>query len=272
MLDSFLTHNGWFRGDLMAIHQGLDDAEQAELSADFPRLRLATPPEPLLAALEALAAAQPHLANRIARFHSLSSFWLEDKGAILFCDSDLVFTGDILPIFDHTGDLLAAPDRAMLQGNRRDPETMEEQKGEGRGNAHRSFNAGLMVLGKALRTDENRSAILGELAGDFWSDLRSDHTDQALLYRLFGDAVTLLDQRFNRLVGHAASLRGVADLPLDEARVLHFNGAAKPWRLERHAAMAAQNAQYIAALRMWFEAHHRFLTKRHFASHLGRRD
>ena len=268
MLDSFLAQNAWFDGELVAIQSGLDEGEQQQLEADFPGLRVLGPPQLLLAALADLAGAHQHLATRIARFHSLSSFWLECEGDILFCDSDLVFAGDIAPIFEDEGEMLAAPDRAMLQGNRRDPKTLEEVSGDPDASAFSSFNAGLMVLRPALRNDANRRAILAELGGDFWENLHSQHTDQALLYRLFGDRVTLFDQRYNRLVGHAASLRGVADLPLEDACVLHFNGPAKPWRLEHHGERARDDGQFIAALRVWFEAHHRFLTKRHFASQL----
>ena len=266
MLDSLLARNPWFDGEIVVIHHGLDETEQTRLAAAFPRLRTMSPPKPLTVALDALAEMHPHLAGRIARFHSLATFWIEGNQDILFCDSDLLFTGDMSAIFAEEGDLLAAPDRAMLQGNRRDPVTLQELDGAGGPASHRSFNAGLMVLRPALRCEANRARILEQLDGAFWTDLRSNHTDQALLYRMFGEIVTLLDQRYNRMVGHAESLRGMADLPIEKACVLHFNGPAKPWRLERHSDKALEDAHFIKALELWFDAHCKFLVRQHFSS------
>lgn len=268
MLDSFLAHNRWFKGEIVVVQSDLDDGAKAGLRAAFPQVTFASPPLELASALEILAAKQPHLAGRIARFHSLSMFWLDVEGDVLFLDSDLVFTGDISSILEERGDLLAAPDRAMLQGNQRDPETLEEQEGCAGGNGFRSFNAGLMVLRSAIRCEATRVAIIDLLKPDHWDQLRSDHTDQAVLYKLFGNSVALLDQRFNRMILHSKSLRGVADLALDDALVLHFNGPAKPWLPERHIGAAQADGTFIKALRIWTEAHESLLTRLHFADKL----
>ena len=184
---------------------------------------------------------------------------------MLFLDSDLVFTGDVSSILEEQGTILAAPDRAMLQGNRRDPETLEEREGDAGSEGFQSFNAGLMVLRPGTRHEETRSAILDLLMPEHWDQMRSDHTDQAVLYKLFGKTVTLLDQRFNRMILHSSSLRGVADLALEDAVVLHFNGPAKPWLPERHVGAALADGTFIKALRIWSDAHEKFLTRLHFA-------
>lgn len=271
MLDSFLATNTWFEGRIVVIHDELSEEEERGLAQHFPQLYFTRPEQALLAAITTLVAAQPKLANRSARFFSLQSFWLENDGPILFCDSDLLFLGDLSGDLAMPGDMLACADRAQLVGNTRDPETMTEiaQKDPSNSSheaAHCSFNAGLMLLREPVLDRQSQVAVLDQLTPQAWASVASDHTDQAVLNRLFGRQVKLLDPALNYLVGHSAQYRATTQLQLDQVKGLHFNGPAKPWRPETHHAAVARDASFIKACQYWFDAHSRYLTRRHLAA------
>lgn len=264
MLDSFLTHNRWFDGRIIVVHDGMTHAEQEELSADFKSVAFCTPSTDLKQAVARLVAAYPHLRSRAARFLSLQCFWLpDDEGDLLFCDSDLLFLRDIRDAVGTPGDLLACPDKAQTQGHGRDRVTMAEGDGS-EGGGHRSFNAGLMVMRAALLQQRPRHRISALLEPEEWSRIASDHTDQAVLNICFGRDVRLLPERYNLLVGHAGAIRGATDGAFSDAEVLHFNGPAKPWLLARHPGSTARDGLMIRAYEEWFAAHVRHLTQRHF--------
>ena len=249
MLASFLRLNRWFDGEIVVVTPTIDPVESEAFSREFDRLRFRTGSQELADAIANLVAAYPKLANRAARFLSLECFWMGGNEPILYCDSDLLFLRDISEGLSTEGEVLACPDRAHL---------MNEKDGV-------SFNAGMMLLRPAIRTEETRQAILACLDPDAWSSVKTDHTDQAVLNAVLAGRVKLLDQSYNRLIGHAARLRGVADMKLDGTHVLHFNGPAKPWQLDRHADAARHSGEMVKGYQLWFEAHCRNLARLHLA-------
>jgi len=252
MLASFLAHNRWFAGDILVLHSRLTGADQAALAAAFPRLVCRTASPPLAAAIDTLAAAHPHLAARRDRFLSLETLLLPATGKLLFADSDLLFRGDIAPLLDSDAALVACPDAAMLRGNVRDAATLAEvAAGE---TAPASFNAGLLVYDPVAAGPGVAAALWPLLDPAGWARIASQHTDQAVWNLLLRDRVHLAGTAFNLMIGHRAASFAHEPVPLADARVLHFNGGAKPWRPDRHADAIARDPEYAAAVGLWAAA------------------
>ncbi|MEL7446825.1 MAG: glycosyltransferase [Pseudomonadota bacterium] len=264
MLESFLTYNRWFSGRIVIVHRDVPIADQERLVRDFPKAMFRNPSPDLAAAIDRLIEQEAGLSSRSARFLSLESFWVSEPGTLLFCDSDMLFQTDISDVFENDADFLACPDRAEIQGQGRDQTTMAELAGKSGNRAHRSFNAGLMAMGPTHRSDANRAEVLAQLSPSSWAQVQSDHTDQAIFNRMFGREVTLLDPRYNMMVGHLANLRGHDAPPLSEAKVLHFNGPAKPWAFDQHLPAARKDAAIAKAYELWFAAYTRHLVRHHF--------
>lgn len=257
MLASFLATNPWFDGDIVVLHSRLAEADQAALAAAFPRLACRSASPRLADAIDALTAAHPHLASRRDRFLSLETLLLSAPGKILFADSDLLFRGDISSLLTRDAPLVAAPDAAMLRGNQRDADTLAEVAAQGEARA--SFNAGLLVY-------DPDPALAGTLwplldpAG--WSRIASQHTDQAVWNLLLRDRVELVGTGFNLMIGHRAASFAHEAVHVVDAHVLHFNGAAKPWRPDVHAEAIARDPGYSDALRLWATARADWLRSR----------
>jgi len=249
MLASFLAHNRWFDGEILVLHRRLTEADQAALAATFPRLSCRTASPRLAAAIDTLTAAHPHLEGRRDRFLSLEALLLDAPGKLLFADSDLLFRGDLAPLLTIDAPLVAAPDAAMLRGNVRDTETLAEVAATGEARA--SFNAGLLLYDPDPALAD---AMWSLLDPESWTRIASQHTDQAVWNLLLRDHVHLVGTTWNLMIGHRAASFAHEPVALADAQVLHFNGAAKPWRPDRHAAAIARDPEFPAAVRLWAAA------------------
>lgn len=257
MLASFRATNAWFDGDILVLHSRLSAGDQAALADAFPRLSCRTASPRLVAAIEALVAAHPHLGGRRDRFLSLETLLLDTPGKRLFADSDLLFRGDISSLLTSDAPLVAAPDAAMLRGNQRDADTLAEVAASA--DARASFNAGLLVYDPDPAMADALWSLL-DPAG--WSRIASQHTDQAVWNLLLRDRVALVSTGFNLMIGHRATSVAHEAISIADARVLHFNGAAKPWRPDRHADAIARDPAYADALRLWAAARADWLRSR----------
>lgn len=254
MLDSFLRHNRWFSGQIVVVHDDLTDEMVSELESDFSDLRCRKPHHRLVEALNGLTAHVERLHARRRRFYSLDIFFREAATKAIFCDSDMLFCGDISEALKASSTIAAVGDRAQLAGNARHKETLLEYTPTNHSSDFRTFNAGLMVLAPEARSEAKRDEVLQRLKPEAWQKIASDHTDQAVLNLSFGHEVELLDPTFNRLLGHGGALAGRIENNVETAKVLHFNGPAKPWRIDRHLQRASIDPDYTVALRKWNSA------------------
>jgi hypothetical protein len=261
MLASFLATNAWFDGEILILHSRLTAADEAALTAGFPRLSCRRASPRLAAAIDTLVAAHPHLAARRDRFLSLETLLLPPGGKALFCDSDMLFRGDIAPLLAIDAPLVAAPDAAMLRGNVRAPGTLAEVA-PADGTRAASFNAGLLVHDPAAAGAATADALWPLLDPEAWSRIASQHTDQAVWNLLLRDRVHLVGTEFNLMMTHRRTSFAHEPVAVDAARVLHFNGPAKPWRPDRHADAIARDPAYAEAFDLWIAARAAWLRAR----------
>ncbi len=264
MIHSFLAHNRWFDGDIIVFCADPDDGVAATLETQFARVSCRRVSTELGDAIDRLVAARPELATRRDRFLSLESFALTGYDKVLFCDSDLLFQKDVAGLLAGETRLVACPDGAMLRGNRRDRTTLKEIAADDADRAATSFNAGLMLIDAALRGPAIAEALRARLDPSAWQAVASDHTDQAVLNLQFHHCVSLVSTAYNLMIGHRIDSHASEPVRLGEAKVLHFNGPAKPWRMDCHLAGARRDAGVIKALRHWYDAYLAMLTAHHF--------
>lgn len=261
MLHSFLRHNRWFRGAIHVIHNGLGGGA-LELVGSVPGVIFRRTSETLSRSVAALAEANPALRSRAARFLSLDAFAIEGAGKLIFVDSDMVFMGDISEIVAREEPLLACPDGATVRGNARDRATLAEVAAAASHTLDKTFNAGLMVIGPSLRNAAEHEALLALTDPAVWERLQTDHTDQAVLNLRYEAVVALVSVRYNLLLLHRIDSMRHEPIGFEEARVIHFNGPAKPWLLDRLPRAVKRDPAFVRALQHWFAAFTDALTAR----------
>ena len=265
MLHSLLSKGGVYPDRIEIYQDDLEESEKDTLRSTFVTVAFPDMADDLADAIARLCADHAGLQTRMRRFFSLQAFHPHNEGRILFCDSDLLFLHNVADFLDHAGELVACADRAMLEGNHRDPDTLAESEGEDDASGFSSFNAGLMAITPAARSADRWGAILARLDPAAWASLASTHTDQAVLNLVFGRSVTLADPRYNVLAGFLTRLKPATGIRLADAKGLHFNNATKPWRFDQHSAAIASDPALIKAFEAWFAAYAQFLAAQHLA-------
>ena len=242
LLASFLKHHLGFKGDIVVFNDGLSASARSALGV-FGQVR----PEPISPALRErlakLAAAVPQMLsplNRLPRLWSLEAFRLEGYRKVLFCDSDLLFQGAVDSLFDRTEPLLCCPDRASLHGQGRDARTAVPTSADAPDAMLDTFNAGFMLIDRQLTDGGCYSDLLGMIVPKAWEGVRSRLTDQLLLNRYFAGRKSLLPPTYNCLVRSLGIARDAHGLEPKSAKVLHFVGPDKPWRIGEVLAHAAE--------------------------------
>ena len=267
-LASFRARNPWFAGESIVFAEHLGEEARNQIKAAG-AATIRTPGPELVDRLDALCAARPDLAARRGRFLSLAAFALKGEGRVLFLDSDVVVTADFSELIAHEGELLVAPDSASLRGERREATTFLPT--DRKDDVISGFNAGMMVIGSGLRFGDAYSNLVDRLRPESWDGVKSGHTDQLLLNRMFGERATHVSPRYNLMVGHHA--RGFARAPVaaSEVAMFHFNGPVKPWDTPGMARAALADPLVHHAWSKWQQALREMIAANHLSG-IGPRD
>lgn len=229
LLSSLAARNPTLDATLVVLHDGLG-ARASRLLSAIPGVELVRVGEALSECLDAVRARHPELRRWAKRFYSLEAFALEGFERVLFLDGDVLCMGEAGDLLSTSDGLHACPDRASRGGVLRDAVSFLPVRADEAGPeaAIRTFNAGVMLIGGDLLAGGFRDALLAALRETDWSRVRSGHTDQYVLNRVFRDRWWPLPERYNRFVPPEESLEGERE-DISDAVFLHFVGRSKPW-------------------------------------------
>jgi len=264
MLSSFLKHNKWFCGDIIIIHQNLGNAAMDLLADCFPNVIMHSISDVLGGRLDQLADAVPRIKSRRLQFGSLEILSFTDQDRVIFCDSDLLFLDSIEELMAMPDPLICCGDGAYYRGNPRSQQDFSELSPTS-GNSQalpESFNSGFMILGKALLSAGNYQAMLSMIIADRWHSDATGHTDQMLFNILFAGKQKLVSPAYNFVLSHRMLIQESREVLLQDAKVLHFTGPAKPWSLMEILDRVDDDAAIITAFQMWQAGFAEFLTRR----------
>lgn len=269
MLDSFFQHNRWFNGDVVVIHNKLPAQQQSQLQCRFPAIRFLQISAEMEGALEQLVLFRPNLNNRKTRFYALEAIRLNDYRRLLFCDSDLLFRGSIEPLFQNRQPLICCGDGIYYWGGGRERESFAQRRQVDCSNPNilcKTFNSGLLLYEHSLLGPHHYSKLMAQLDPERWGKITAPHTDQIVLNRFYAGQQYLAGAEYNYLLGHRPLIFEKCGLTIDAAKVLHFNGRAKPWLTERVLQQTQQDPAYIKAVKYWYNAYIACLQRLHLAT------
>ena len=230
---SFLKHHPDFDGDVVIIHDGLDERQRGYLGALSDRVRFVPVSSELRERLARVGAAIPRFARTLAEFYPLEAYRLTGYRKLLLCDGDLLFRQPIDELFDSEEALLCCGELAYLSGRRRDAATFalldDSAPPPPSGVLDRTFNDGFLLIDGGLVGDDTYAELLDMVTPDTWHGTDTPHSKQFLHNRYFHGRHTLISSTYNFVLAHAARITAREGLAAADAKVLHFNLHVKPW-------------------------------------------
>ena len=257
MVASFLKAHPGFDGDVVVIHDGLSEEAKACLGALHHRVRFETPSAELGDRLARVGAAHPRFAPILCHLHALEAYRLAGYRKVLLCDGDLLFRQPIDELFDTQDLLLCCPDRVFLAGRCRDAATFMPVAAPSCAGAagvlERTFNDGFLVLDGSAAGERCYAELLALVAPATWRDNETPHFKQFVHNRYFAGRQTLISSAYNYILLAASAIRAREGLAAADAKVLHFNLDAKPWR---PATMLRwmNGGSPVPEFRLWYDA------------------
>jgi lipopolysaccharide biosynthesis glycosyltransferase len=278
MLHSFLKHNSWFaeaNGDIVIIHESLPPQLQ-RLTGCFKNITWFQVGEELKVKVDALYRGIPRLklGKKKNRFYSLELFRLSGYRKVLFCDSDILFLGSIIELFNspgETGRLLGGGDLYYFTGKAIEADTFmpledETDPGVNREMIKNTFNVGFLIIDEQILSQRHYYNMMNLLNIDLWRKIKAPRTDQVIFNLYFKECCRLLSARYNYLVSHADVIPLKENIPINEIKVLHFNGKAKPWECLNVIQSVSTDPLLIRFIKLWQREFLDFLPQYHLRS------
>lgn len=280
LLHSFLRHNRWFKGDIVIIHYALAERYKSALQT-FPNVRFLEAGDALREKISALDEALPglQLNGKERRFYSLEVFRLTDYISdkiykkVIFCDSDILFLGDISPLVylspdEHPG-LIVGGDRHYLTGTAVHEDTFLPVEKSGDKSADqdgiitKTFAAGFFIANHLCLTHDHYNALLDQFNPDLWRNLKDSRTVHVVLNRYFKDQCLFINPRYHFPAMHEDLIRLVESIDIKDIKILHFNWKAKPWQLLDVVQQFTVDPSMLHFLKLWHNAYLSMLPEFH---------
>jgi lipopolysaccharide biosynthesis glycosyltransferase len=284
MIHSFLKHNRWFKesgGEILIIHDHLPQ-EFKQLFKIFNGVKWIQVGEGLKKRVDDLCREVPGLKldPKKKRFYSLALFNLQDYEKVLFCDSDILFLHTVGELIMNPEDMgidnsriIAGGDLFYFTHQAIDKETFlpgpgEAGPGEKRELIKETFNAGFLLVSQQFLTQSHYNGLLDCLHPDIWRKVKAPRTDQVVLNRYFNGRCKILSAGYNYLVLHADVIPNRERIRVEEIKVLHFNGKAKPWEALKVIQALPRLPGLARFVALWQREYQDFLAKVHLTTHL----
>lgn len=256
LLYSFLKYNPDYDGEIRVITDDASPEFRRRLERMGP-VRFTEPDPRLRAAVDRLQEHDPRLSGIYRRLFSLELFRLSEYDRVVYLDSDIYCSGDISELFSRPEPLLACPDgftladriSKLVDGGRPPPATVRYGKP-----FDRSFNAGVLSVGKPVIGEDTYMQLLALLDPQRWEEMgRSKFTDQMALNIHFDGRFTPLHSRYNYVIFLEEYQKCVEQVSLLDARLVHFAGNIKPWNRYDPVQLARRAPQYVKFIDVWRE-------------------
>ncbi len=257
LLYSFLKNNPWFKGDIVIIHDQLQNSCKRRLRY-FPNTYFVQIDEVLKESISLLINEIPELEDRCKRFYKLQVFNLTEYDKILFLDSDIICKGDVMTFFQNQTLLKVCPDTGYNKSKVRDKKTFElvdERTSITADTIKITFNSGMMLIGREYLNEKVFNELTGLINSKKFMEIKSGHTDQVILNQYFHNKFDLVENIFNYLLIHKST-------NYNKALLLHFIKWPKPWCLRQIVKRHFLRGKTYPGFIIWYKTYLGYLIQR----------
>lgn len=260
-LASFVEHNAWFQGDIIVLSDGLSDEQHYLLEHCFLNLSVVKADPVIVEKAHVLSQGVERIKTRVNIFYNFHLFTLRGYKRVLKIDADMLFRGDVRPLFNGQSALAACAALPMYNNQSRNMIDFAIVD-KGRETAFPLWiNAGLYAVAGNQLTDNTFNSLMEFMEPAFWRNQVTNHTDQLGINAFFNGRIELLPPTYNYLLGHEKLIRSVTNLTSSAALVWHYVGNAKPWRFGLSLANPAAALNELKCKQEWLDCYFRFAQK-----------
>jgi len=256
MIYSFLTSNGWFKGDIIVVCHGLDDKIKSRFSV-FPNLRFVAPSGILLEKVAELCLQIPGFAKLASLFYSLEIFNPRGYEKVLFLDSDMLVVKSVEEVFEFEEPFYASAESCWYQGNGRRTDTYESVKSFPDPGLfiENPVNSGFMVIDRQCINTPNYNGLVDLIDPGLWARRNTFHADQLVINLFFKDRIRLVDARYNFRPTNASEIFTRDHIALEDAKIIHYFRQFKPWNFLEVFELSQYNMLHIKAFQQWYNGY-----------------
>jgi lipopolysaccharide biosynthesis glycosyltransferase len=250
MLNSFLYHNPWFKGDIVII---TNDNRITKKISRFTDAKIIPPSEKLCAAIEDLCHQLPYYKSIKSRLHLFEIFNLTTYNQVIYSDSDIIFRDSMHSneLFKHS--FSAVKDPWHYRGFSREKKTFNKiplTKTDQHNCFTNFFNSGLVCLSKESINPSNYHQLIDNITPEFYRSIQDNTIDEPIINTVFENKISELPLYLNCPTHLIAE--HIAD---KNVKALHFTGNNKPWKVKSWLMLLHRNKQYFNLLTIWFRAY-----------------
>jgi len=230
MLDSFLRHNKWFKGDILIYGYNLRDHDR-KLLQTFPNIKFLDPDPELVYNIDKIIKERPDYRHKKMMFYSLSLFNITGYDKYIYMDSDAFFTGNIKPLMLQDHGLMCSPDFASYKGFAKNRHTFELERNPDNSESYwfNTFNSGVLIIDKKLVNREVFEGLLSHLSSENYAGLTKPSADQYLLNLYFRENYYKLPGIYNYRINISREIKHKEGKDIRHAKIIHFPGKKNPW-------------------------------------------
>lgn len=266
MVYSFLKYNDWYKGDFVFIIEKDDDIiyEQTKF---FNRIRFVKAGNKLVK--NALIRKEMNKGQKMfpARFFSIETFNIKGYDKLLYLDSDILITGNLLSLFALNVKMACVGDAIHYKGkwrhaptySKRDPNPGEDLSSFWNDN----FNSGVLLLDQSMINSRYYKDMVEMIHPDKHPVQVARLHDQIIHNIYLRGQYQLVSAKYNFRMGIAAEIYQKDGVKITDALIIHYTARRKPWVSGEVLHRIRTDSSYHYPFQLWQEAWMELMTAIH---------
>ncbi|MBA7522255.1 hypothetical protein ES705_14373 [subsurface metagenome] len=252
LLNTFFIHNEWFNGKIIIIHNELSQQSIDSITEKYNAL-FHQVDNGLMTKLYKIKEQIPQLESLYKRFFILEIFKFSHFDRVVYIDSDILCKRDISPLFFREEDFIACKDVIKPNYYRNVNDFSIKKYESSYQNNLRTFNSGVLSISNKFLSEEIYKELVSYLIPRTWQGIKDHYGDEIILNRYFIKQTQLISNEYNYRIHLEKHYVQNENLFFKDARLIHYTGINKPWRIKNQVRLLLRNFKYWKYIWLWYK-------------------